>query len=95
MIEYYQKLIQTSNNPSHIKYYKNMLKKFMGEKIKKQNNYTPRYMFKINVNKVYSPVLNRYFRDMAEASRFVEKGRSYARRCIIGELENKYKFKIV
>jgi hypothetical protein len=70
-----------------------MLDEFSGKKTK--SNYTPKYMFKINVNKVYSSILNKNFRTMADASRYVGKGRSYARRCIIGELENKYQFKIV
>ena len=93
MLEYYNKLLETSKNMIHIEYYKKMLKKFNGEKT--QNNYTPRYMFKINVNRVHSPILNKNFRTMADASRYVGKGRSYARRCIIGELENKYEFKII
>jgi hypothetical protein len=93
MIDYYKTLISQTKNPNHLAYYKKMLKIFNGEKT--QNNYTPRYMFKINVNRVHSPILNKNFRTMADASRYVGKGRSYARRCIIGELENKYEFKII
>lgn len=93
MIEYYKSLMNRTKNPIYLEYYKKMIKKFSGEK--KESNYTPRYMFQININRVYSPVLNKHFRTMADASRFVGKGRSYARRCIIGELDNKYKFKIV
>lgn len=93
MIEYYKTLISQTKNPNHLAYYKKMLKKFKGETI--ENNYTPRYLFKININKIYSPVLNKNFKTMSDASRYVGKGRSYARRCIIGELENKYEFKIV
>ena len=95
MIEYYKIMITQTKNSEHLIYYKKMLKKYQGVSVKKENNYTPKYLFKININKVYSSVLNMYFRDMAQASRYVNKGRSYARRCIIGELENKYKFKIV
>lgn len=93
MIEYYKTLISQTKNPNHLKYYKKMLDKFSGKEIK--NNYTERYLFKIKTNKVYSTVLKKKFETMAEASRYVGKGRSYARRCIIGELENKYNFKIV
>jgi len=93
MLEYYNKLLDTSNNSMHLEYYKEMILKFEGKK--QQSNYTPRYMFKININRVYSSVLNKHFRSMSEASKYVRKGRSYTRRCIIGELENKYEFKIV
>lgn len=93
MIEYYKTLINQTNNPMHLAYYKKMLDKFSGKITK--SNYTERYLFKININRVYSPILKKHFRTMADASRYVGKGRSYARRCIIGELENKYEFKIV
>lgn len=91
MKEYYQDLILKTNNPLFKNYYNEMLKYHTkGEKPKIDN-----FLFKKGLNRVYSVKLDKYFNTMSEASRYVEKGRSYTRRCIIGELENKFEFKIV
>ena len=91
MEEYYKDLISKTSNPVFKEYYNSMLNYYKrGEKPLIKN-----FKFKIGIDKVYSEELDRYFDSMSQASIYVGKGRSYTRRCIIGELENKYKFKIV
>jgi len=91
MKEYYKDLISKTNNPVFKSYYLNMLNYLdNGEKTIVEN-----FNFKIGIDRVYSAKLDKYFDSMSKASKYVGKGRSYARRCLIGELENKYEFTIV
>lgn len=96
MIQYYKTLITQTKNPEHKKYYQQRLCELGVGKIKDiKTNQASEFNFKFGVNRVYSEKLNKYFNSMSSASKYVKKGRSYTRRCLIGELENKYLFKVV
>jgi hypothetical protein len=89
--KYYKEMLKKSKNPNHKKYYKNQLAILDNKNTKKTIN----NLFKRGVNKIYSVKLDKEFDTMSSASIYVNKGRSYCRRCIVGELENKYLFEII
>lgn len=89
MKDYYKKMLKQTNNLEHKKYYLFMLNYFNNKQVSIISDFT----FNKKTDYIYSEKLNKKFESMSSASKYVNKGRSYVRRCLIGELENKYLFK--